>query len=89
MLTKSVNKVYLLSYNACESQGLPALEAKFQHIQEVLILPQFHTITVSLHQSLRSAFQSARNHRHLNSSNSGTATFLPISPANQYYTLLH
>jgi len=43
MLTKSVNKVYLLSYNACERQGLPALP-DFDGSIKVILLSEFHCI---------------------------------------------
>jgi len=45
--------------------------------------PQFHCVRVS-----GLAFDQVRNH-HIGSRNSGTEILLSISPANQYYTLLH
>ena len=46
MLTESVNKVYLLSYNACETQILyPVLTGQIYIFMEE---PALHNFTVSL-----------------------------------------
>lgn len=36
MLTKSVNKVYLLSYNACEAWTFPVLKLDFEIYRKIL-----------------------------------------------------
>lgn len=83
MLTEFVNKVYLLSYNACETRYFRYLKSDFSFSWKNAA---FHSFTVSVFEA---AFQWSRSHPHITPKNSEKAILLSISPANQYYTLLH
>ena len=39
MLTKSVNKVYLLSYNACETRTFQGLKTRFRDLYRRILAP--------------------------------------------------
>jgi len=77
MLTKFANKVYLLSYNACEASSFSAFKAGFWNLRRTL------TSTASSYSGFCLLSNQTRNRPDLVFL---PTTFLSISPANQYYT---